>query len=312
MSGLADAAVPALGAAGAPRRAHRRRTIRAGPAARPAARSPDDAAHGGRARSSSRSIRFATRSRTSSSQQVTRPDVQATRPGHGGCAVKATAAIAINVFRESVRDKVLYNLVVLRDPADRRVLPARPAHGRAGREDHQGPRPLRDVCSSACSSRCSSASAWSRRRWSAAASTACWPSRFTGIRSCSASTSGLTLTLAVNVAIMAAALYAVLAYMSWGIGADVQRAWDAPALDPALLKAIALIFVELMLVTAIALFFSTFSSPMLSAAFAVRLLRRRSFQRRPAQLRSGRRFASGRRRCARAVLGAAEPLARST
>jgi ABC-type transport system involved in multi-copper enzyme maturation permease subunit len=35
-----------------------------------------------------------------------------------------------------------------------------------------------------------------------------------------------------------------------------------------MLKAIALIFVELMLVTAIALFFSTFSSPMLSAAFA--------------------------------------------
>jgi ABC-type transport system involved in multi-copper enzyme maturation permease subunit len=79
---------------------------------------------------------------------------------------------------------------------------------------------------------------------------------------------GLTLTLAVNVAIMAAALYAVLAYMSWGVGADVQRAWDAPAMDPAILKAIALIFVELMLVTAIALFFSTFSSPMLSAAFA--------------------------------------------
>jgi Cu-processing system permease protein len=39
-------------------------------------------------------------------------------------------------------------------------------------------------------------------------------------------------------------------------------------MDPAMLKAIALIFVELMLVTAIALFFSTFSSPMLSAAFA--------------------------------------------
>ena len=36
--------------------------------------------------------------------------------------------------------------------------------------------------------------------------------------------------------------------------------------DPALLKAIVLIFIELMLVTAIALFFSTFSSPMLSAA----------------------------------------------
>jgi ABC-type transport system involved in multi-copper enzyme maturation permease subunit len=36
--------------------------------------------------------------------------------------------------------------------------------------------------------------------------------------------------------------------------------------DPALLKAIFLVFVELMLVTAIALFFSSFSTPLLSAA----------------------------------------------
>jgi ABC-type transport system involved in multi-copper enzyme maturation permease subunit len=41
---------------------------------------------------------------------------------------------------------------------------------------------------------------------------------------------------------------------------------ETPALDPALLKAVLLIFVELTLVTALALFFSTFSSPMLSAA----------------------------------------------
>jgi Cu-processing system permease protein len=78
---------------------------------------------------------------------------------------------------------------------------------------------------------------------------------------------GLTLTLAVNVAVMAAAIYVVLAYMAWGVPATVRAVWDAPALDPALLRAVALIFVELMLVTAVALFFSTFSSPMLSAAF---------------------------------------------
>src|SRR4029077_16231165 len=53
---------------------------------------------------------------------------------------------------------------------------------------------------------------------------------------------GLTLTLAVNVAVMAAALYAVLVYTAWGVPALVQSGWDAPALDPALLKAIALIF----------------------------------------------------------------------
>jgi ABC-2 type transport system permease protein len=78
---------------------------------------------------------------------------------------------------------------------------------------------------------------------------------------------GLTLTLAVNVAVMAAAIYVVLAYMSWSTPASVAAAWDAPALDPAILKAVVMIFVELMLVTAVALFFSTFSSPMLSAAF---------------------------------------------
>jgi hypothetical protein len=53
---------------------------------------------------------------------------------------------------------------------------------------------------------------------------------------------------------------------------DAQRAWDAPALDPALFKAVLLIFVELMLVTAIALFFSTFSSPILAASFTLGLI----------------------------------------
>ena len=77
---------------------------------------------------------------------------------------------------------------------------------------------------------------------------------------------GLALTLAVNIAVMAAAQYAVLGYMRLGVSADVVRAWDAPPLDPALLVAIGLILVELMIVTAIAVFFSTFSTPLLSAA----------------------------------------------
>jgi Cu-processing system permease protein len=55
--------------------------------------------------------------------------------------------------------------------------------------------------------------------------------------------------------------------MSWGVSPEVRSAWDAPARDPALMKAVALILLELMLVTAIALFFSTFSTPILSAAF---------------------------------------------
>jgi ABC-type transport system involved in multi-copper enzyme maturation permease subunit len=77
---------------------------------------------------------------------------------------------------------------------------------------------------------------------------------------------GLTLTLAANMAVMAVALYSVLGYTAWGASPAARAAWDAPALDPALLKAMVLILAELMLVTALALFFSTFSSPMLSAA----------------------------------------------
>jgi ABC-type transport system involved in multi-copper enzyme maturation permease subunit len=48
-----------------------------------------------------------------------------------------------------------------------------------------------------------------------------------------------------------------------------SRAWAAPPTDPALLKAILLIYVQLAVVTAIALFFSTFSSPFLSAALTL-------------------------------------------
>jgi ABC-type transport system involved in multi-copper enzyme maturation permease subunit len=78
---------------------------------------------------------------------------------------------------------------------------------------------------------------------------------------------GLALTLAVNLVVMCAALYAVLALMAWLEPNLVRGSVDAPVLDPNLGKAFLLIFAQLLLVTAIALFFSTFSSPMLSAAF---------------------------------------------
>lgn len=78
---------------------------------------------------------------------------------------------------------------------------------------------------------------------------------------------GLTLTLAVNVGVMALALYVLLIYMSWGLPPEADRVWDTPILDLAIFKAVALILVELMLITALALLFSTFTTPMLSAAF---------------------------------------------
>lgn len=76
---------------------------------------------------------------------------------------------------------------------------------------------------------------------------------------------GLVLTLAINVAVMVVAMYAVLGYMSLIETEEFRQSLEAPAMDPAMLKAVFLIFVQLMLVTAIAVFFSTFSSPMLSA-----------------------------------------------
>ncbi|MGE0447968.1 MAG: ABC transporter permease [Vicinamibacterales bacterium] len=82
---------------------------------------------------------------------------------------------------------------------------------------------------------------------------------------------GLMLTLAVNIAAMAAAFYLVLAYMAWVAPPNAEAAWERPALDPAMLKAFLLMFCELAIVTAIALFFSTFSTPILSAAFTFAL-----------------------------------------
>ena len=80
---------------------------------------------------------------------------------------------------------------------------------------------------------------------------------------------GLVLTLAVNLSVMAVALYGVLGYMAWVESEEFKRSWEAPAMDPALLVAIYLIFVSLMLVTAVALLFSTFSSPLRSAAMTL-------------------------------------------
>jgi ABC-type transport system involved in multi-copper enzyme maturation permease subunit len=73
---------------------------------------------------------------------------------------------------------------------------------------------------------------------------------------------GLVMTLGVNLTVMTLALYAVLAYSNWMTPVGVRLSWEAPAVDPRMLVAVVLIFAELMLVTALALFFSTFTSPL--------------------------------------------------
>jgi ABC-type transport system involved in multi-copper enzyme maturation permease subunit len=82
---------------------------------------------------------------------------------------------------------------------------------------------------------------------------------------------GLVLTLAVNVAVMTLAFYALLAFMNTQFEAAVRATWPAPALDPRILEAVLLIGMELTLLTAVALFFSTFSSPFLSAILTLGL-----------------------------------------
>jgi ABC-type transport system involved in multi-copper enzyme maturation permease subunit len=82
---------------------------------------------------------------------------------------------------------------------------------------------------------------------------------------------GLALRLAINIAIMSAVYFAILAYYGTTEPENVRRAWEAPAVDVRLLIPIFLIYLQLLIVTAIALFFSTFTSPLLAAAFSLGL-----------------------------------------
>jgi len=82
---------------------------------------------------------------------------------------------------------------------------------------------------------------------------------------------GLVGTLFVNLAVMAIAYYGVLEYMALTLPAGAFTG-GPPATDPRLLLAVGLIGAELALVTAIALFWSSFSSSaLLSAAFTAGL-----------------------------------------
>jgi ABC-type transport system involved in multi-copper enzyme maturation permease subunit len=179
--------------------------------------------------------------------------------------VNATLAIAINVFRESVRDKVLYNLVFFA------VLLIGASYMLGQLTAGQDVKIIKDLGLAATSIFGLFIAVFigiglvskevERRSIYALLAKPIHRYHLVLGKYC-----GLVLTLAVNVSVMAAALYLVLAYMAWGVAPEVAKTWDAPALDPALLQAVGLVFVELMLVTAVAMCFSTFSTPLLSAA----------------------------------------------
>jgi ABC-type transport system involved in multi-copper enzyme maturation permease subunit len=179
--------------------------------------------------------------------------------------MKATAQIAVNVFRESVRDKVLYNLVAFA------ILLMGASYLIGQLTAGQDVKIIKDLGLAATSIfglfiavfigiGLVSKEVEKRSIYSLLAKPIERHQILFG------KYAGLVLTLAVNLAVMAIALYAVLAYMAWVAGPAAAKAWEAPALDPAMLKAFSMIFVELSIVTAIALFFSTFSTPLLSAA----------------------------------------------
>jgi ABC-type transport system involved in multi-copper enzyme maturation permease subunit len=83
---------------------------------------------------------------------------------------------------------------------------------------------------------------------------------------------GLVSTVVVNVLAMAAILALMLVYLDWIATPAERGAWDAPAVDPRLMLVIVMIGAELALLTAVALLSSTFSSSaLLSIVFTLGL-----------------------------------------
>jgi Cu-processing system permease protein len=182
----------------------------------------------------------------------------------------ATALVALNVFRESVRDKILYNLVVFA------VLLMAASYLLGQLTAGQDIKIIKDLGLAAISAFGLAIAVFvgiglvwkeveKRSIYSLLSKPISRPQLVLG------KYAGILLTLLVNVAVMTAAFYGVLAYMQWISSPEARATWLVPAIDPRMLQAVLLIGVELALVTAIALFFSTFSSPFLSALLTVGL-----------------------------------------
>ena len=185
-------------------------------------------------------------------------------------APRTIATVAVSVFRESVRDKVLYNLVAFA------VLLMAASYLIGQLTAGQDIKIIKDLGLAAIATFglmiavfIGIGLVWKeveRRSIYSLLSKPLSRGEFILGKYC-----GLGLTLAVNMAVMVVAWYAVLAYMGASVSAEVRASWGAPATDLGMLRAVGLILVELMLVTAIALFFSTFSSPFLSAGMTLGL-----------------------------------------
>ena len=78
---------------------------------------------------------------------------------------------------------------------------------------------------------------------------------------------GLALTVAINLAVMTVVWYGVLGVHVLVGDRAGEEGLEAPAADPRMLVAVYLIFVQLVLVIALALFFSTFAEPLWATVF---------------------------------------------
>jgi ABC-type transport system involved in multi-copper enzyme maturation permease subunit len=184
--------------------------------------------------------------------------------------VRVMGLVAVNVFKESVRDKVLYNLVAFA------ILLIASTYLLGQLTAGQDVKIIKDLGLAAISTFglmiavfIGIGLVWKevdKRSIYGVLSKPVRRHEFVIGKFC-----GLLLTLGVNLLVMTVAFYAVLAVNGWMATPEALAAMRTPAADPGLLKAIALIALELTLVTAIALFFSTFSSPFLSAGLTVGL-----------------------------------------
>jgi len=181
--------------------------------------------------------------------------------------VRALALIAVNVFRESVRDKVLYNLVAFA------LLLIGASYLIGQLTAGQDVKIIKDLGLAASSMIGLFIAVFfgiglvtkevERRSIYSVLSKPITRSQFIVGKYL-----GLVVTLLINLAVMAVAFYLVLAYLDWVTPANAKLTWEAPALDWRMLKAFGLIGVELMVMTAVTLFFSTFSGSFLSAILA--------------------------------------------
>jgi len=185
-------------------------------------------------------------------------------------AVRTIRTVAVNVFRESVRDKVLYNLVVFA------VLLMSASYLIGQLTAGQDVKVIKDLGLAAISIFGVAIAVFIGIGlvWKEVERRSIYAILAKPVRRAEfvlGKFFGLVLTLLVNISVMALAFFAVLAFMSWRTDPVIRSAWLVPAVDLRMLSAIGLIAVELSLITAIALFFSTFSSPFLSALLTLGL-----------------------------------------